>query len=247
MFKIVAASDTHGKVDAIDKMVDEMNRSGLEPNLILFLGDFSNYEFNKDLEKSVKEINYILDRLTSFDVHVFYVLGNRDPPYKMMEDMLNLDATYLMHYKRLRIFDNVFISAYPEHTDEHTILVGHYIEKLKENALINIEGHTHTATYCENNGRRYLSIGFLYRDGLKGAKPMYGTFFNITITQRKRIIPKCIQIGPIKEIKIHPFTFWVPQYWKRTPLHYKNNRERIRLLSFLGLSENDLATTITPI
>jgi len=240
LLRILALSDTHGNVTAIDKVVDIVTKQGLNINLILFLGDFSNYEFTKDLESSIKEINYILDKLNTFDTHVFYVLGNRDPPYNVIEDYVNLDATYLSHYKRLRIFDGIFISSYPEYTDEHTILVGHYLNELKRQAIINIEGHTHTATFCEYNNRRYLNLGFLYRDYLNGAKPMYGTFFVVDVNSKNKINIKCYQLGMIKEIKIYPFTFWVPQYWKRTPLHYKNNRERIRLLNFLELKEDDL-------
>ncbi|MCD6515524.1 MAG: metallophosphoesterase family protein, partial [Candidatus Odinarchaeota archaeon] len=61
MLRILALSDTHGNVTAIDKVVDIVTKQGLNINLILFLGDFSNYEFTKDLESSIKEINYILD------------------------------------------------------------------------------------------------------------------------------------------------------------------------------------------
>jgi predicted phosphodiesterase len=228
MAKLLALSDIHGNVNAVETLVRRV--SGNNYDGMIVAGDFTNGLIEGDLLAAQADFEKICDIMRRLDVPLYYVLGNRD--YILSQQGLQhvepSVPTYLDRTSRTRIrLRESYLTANPNLVNRKTIYVTHFDRQLRKEALLQIAGHVHWGVRYRN----YLNACFLYRDTEHGAKPTNGCYFELE-TKGKQVNVKWHDLGGTKKISCakHPFaTYFVPSDWSRCPLCYSKTPSELSI------------------
>ncbi|MFX0210138.1 MAG: metallophosphoesterase [Candidatus Hodarchaeota archaeon] len=237
--KVMAFSDIHGSVEAIEEAVGYIkDREDIES--IIIAGDFAsiNYDSRKNdavfyEEEKIRKIFHLIEKI---GVKYYFVWGNRDsfffmdlPPHYMSPkntgikflESLNLKNGKCLHqYKWLPISEKFRITTDPKFVDDRTIYVTHWQKGIQTNALLHLEGHVHYGQVKDN----YVNLCFLFRDSLHGAESLLGGIWEIDVNYENLNI-EFIDLGNnVREI-ICPNhreegVFYIPKYWRKCPVCY---------------------------
>ena len=213
--KFLAFSDIHGNVSGVEILVQRVKNR--EYTGILFAGDFQAGVI-EDLENSNEEYLKIMDLLFTFDIPVYYVLGNRDLVANS-HGVKCIEADQHFHLKkdeRIKVARNVFLSTDKTLVNEKTIYLTHIPNTIVKKALLQISGHVHWGVYYKN----YLNLGFLYRDDAHDAQPLLGCYWELNIDQSNNVNVEWFSLGGMKKLvcTIHNYVdIYVPNNWRRCP------------------------------
>jgi 3',5'-cyclic AMP phosphodiesterase CpdA len=237
--KIIAFSDIHGSVEAIEKAMEYIkNRENIE--LIIIAGDFASINYDNSENDAVfyeeQKIRKIFNLIENVNLKYYFVWGNRDsfffmdlPPHNMSPknvgikflESLNLkNGTCIYKFKWLPFLEKYRITANPRFVDDRTIYVTHWQKDVQTNALLHLEGHVHYGQLKDN----YVNLCFLFRDSLHGAESLLGGIWEIDITDENLNI-EFIDLGNNVREMICPNhreegIFYIPKYWRNCPVCY---------------------------
>jgi len=237
--KIIAFSDIHGSVEAMEKAARYVkNRENIESMIIA--GDFASINYDSNNENAVlheeQKIRKIFDLIENIGIEYYFVWGNRDsfffmdlPPYNMSPknrankflESLNLqNGEYLNQNEQLLLIEKYKITSDPRFVDDKTIYVTHWQKDVEKNALLHLEGHVHFGQLKDN----YLNLCFLFRDSLHGAESLLGGIWEIDLTN-ENINFEFLDLGNNLRELICPYhreegVFYIPKYWRKCPVCY---------------------------
>lgn len=229
MVKLLAFSDIHGNVEAVDDLVRRASRKTYDG--VIIAGDFTNALIDGDLAAAQIRFERIFDSLRRLDAPIYYVFGNRDYAFSQ-EGLRHIDPsqpTFLdKSVKPIRLGE-ICLTGNPDVVKGKTIYVTHFDRELRKGALLQIAGHVHWGARYRN----YLNLGFLYRDQEHGAKPAQGCYFELE-TKGKQVNVAWNDLGGTKKISCrkHSFaSFFVPSDWKKCPLCYEKSVSELRIFA----------------
>ena len=164
-----------------------------------------NARYFKESERTARKILAIL---AEEKVPLYYIFGNRDRNggYDLgtVKDLFNSEYSICLdQVRKAPIRDGIFISNDERRVDRHTIFIQHSPGKkdasyrILTKSLLHITGHTHQAMIYDH----YLNTGFLYRDETRGAQPMLGGYFDVTIHKGKLTGITFNRLGRVHERK----------------------------------------------
>ena len=234
MLKIIVSSNPNANLESIKSMIEYIDKNKIESDVLLMLGNLSEYKRGKNINKSIRVINNILDRLVDLDIKVFYTLGDKDPQYEDILDDINLDASYLPLYRKIKIQSGFYLSSYPKFANTLTIVANQYLPVLSEKALFNIEGNGLVATFGGVNKRNYLNVGFLYRKLTDVDKDIFGLFFEIHILDNGSFKLRPHMLGEFTEVKNNVYHCWAPKDLQSDPQILVDPHMREKISRFLN-------------
>lgn len=200
MFELLALSDSHGMIKAVQALLSDVDK---KYDAVVFAGDFTNAIFfpRTNNQEIFEETVEFLKRFGP----VYYCLGNRDT---------NINPTLPNYLAPGAVFQvgGLKITSDKAKLDENTIYVAHYDPQVRLNALLHLEGHTHLGIRFGN----YINLGFTFRDSSHGAEPIIGGYWNITITEDRQIESEHVHTKQIKrsQCKRHPHADYFNPYNK---------------------------------
>lgn len=206
--KILAFSDVHGNVEAVEKLYAETQDADFD--LIIFGGDFTN-EFFEGFEKAQVQMNEFCEVIKRYEKPFYYVYGNRDMGVKC-------PIGNCIEEKDWEI-GSYTLTNQIEKIDKSKILVNHYLhtqfEDEQVNALLYLYGHDHIGRIYKN----YIDLGFLYR-GMQahGAmEALYGCYWFIEINDGKITVENNSWDLRESTCDRHPNQgiFYIPYYYRR--------------------------------
>ena len=113
---ILIVSDTHEKIDNLNKLVEECEKNSYKPDYIFLLGDIvtilqGDQDNENKCEKYYTIINQILQILEQISPNVIYIPGNHDP--KILFDNDNKikfgNSSINLHKKKYEINNNLLV------------------------------------------------------------------------------------------------------------------------------------------
>ena len=210
MISILAFSDTHGNVGAVETLVDHVVQKTYEA--VIFAGDFASFKDVQDHYEKTMEL------LCSLEAPCYYIFGNRDRP-----PPTPTYPTLLKRGVKKEIGEGIFVTADEELVDKDTIYVSHGSSTLHRNAFLHIDGHTHLGMKYKN----YLNLGILYRDDFHGARPFLGCFWELSV-QNREVRTTWHNLGGMRAINCHihnDISFYAPENWYKCPFCFSKRNE----------------------
>lgn len=183
----------------------------------------------EDYEPKAAEEKGILKKELGTASWIMAISQKRNQLFKETEDFLG-SLKYGKHLKEQELvkIGEYWLTSSPEKIIENTIFLKHHYRKITPKALIQLDGHIHDGQHVLN----YLNLGFLYRDGVHGAPPMIGGYWNLAL-EGSKVSADFINLGgKLKEFvcpnRPEQGTFFVPFYWKKCPVCYSQEKALIK-------------------
>jgi len=203
--RILAFSDVHGNIEAINKMRLEIQNEKFDA--IIFAGDFTNAIFDGK-ESGQEQLDNIVKELEMINKPFYFIYGNRDVNVKC-------NYGYNLHEKNWKLGEYTLTNEITS-LSKKKILITHSDQFLSEevNSFLYLYGHDHTGRIINNK----IDLGFLYRDESHKAQPLFGCYWFITIENGK-FKPE-IHMWQMNEVKcienIKHGVFYIPDIWTKT-------------------------------
>lgn len=233
--KLIVASNPRSNQECIERMIREISEKQISADIILILGDLSVFKMDRSLRRSIKAINSILDKLVDLDSKVFYTLGELDPQYDDIIDDINLDASYLPFYRKIKVHYGFYLSSYSKFANEMTVVASQNLSTYSDKALFNIEGNGHFAILATKGEHNYLNVGYLHNYFEDLDRELDGIFFEISIESNGAFDLHAHPLDDFNSLKKDPLIFWMPEHIKGDPLLIMNQYKRKKIFEFLNL------------
>lgn len=224
--RILAFSDIHGNVEAVQKLISEVKGQDFE--IIVFGGDFTNAIFDGPI-KGKHQMQEIAALLQSLERPFYYVYGNRDifPTQKRKYGI----KWYCIQERDWIIGDYTLTNKIKD-LNRSKILVTHslHLELMyrQANALLYLYGHDHIGRTYKN----YLDLGLLYRgkEAHGAARAILGCYWFIDLENNEvQIENHSWQLKKsICPIHKNQGVFYIPYYWRDPcPLCYDEEKHKL--------------------
>jgi predicted phosphodiesterase len=239
LIRALIFSDIHGGFEAFQKLHAKVQELGINFDLVLFGGDFSNYWFEGN--EAIAPGMLVMAEFERFTVPVYYIRGNRDVNTDFRQALkFDFKGGVSIENQTIELSDGIKLTGNAESPsiDRNTILLTHYEQDWKKFPGFWIAGHTHQPRYSEN----FLNAGFVYRTADHGVKPMSGIFWVVdfegteegvqatdirwyAIEGKDADTAQYLRRFPFKEIicpkHVNAGTWVVPFYYKNCPLCFE--------------------------
>jgi predicted phosphodiesterase len=240
--KLIAFSDIHGSVTALEKAIQYIQHQETV-DAIIIAGDFASINYDHTDVKILEEdrkISRMFSLLEDLPIPYYFVWGNRDAFHFMFMMTIQSEDAASRHIDELSNgtfltdtavipLDAFHITSNPQRVDKNTLFVTHWQERIEGNSLLHLEGHVHYGQYHAN----YVNLGFLFRDSLHGAEQLLGGIWEIELANHQIERIEYVDFGDNINRLLCPHhpeegTFYIPTYWRNCPVCFDDDNAKFR-------------------